>query len=495
MLLGIDIGTTGTKTVLLSNSGEIIGYSYQGYLCSYPRPNCVEQSITDILNAVKKTVKDCTAKVPAGDRVEALCVSVQSGTLVPLKRNGEPYGNAISWLDMRCGQERDALLRQYDDTFFYHKTGWKLGASFNFIQIYKMRMDQPEETKDIFFANVSDCVTHMLVGTYYTDVNSAGNLQLLNVAKGDWDDDLLDIADIRRDQLGELVPCGAYLGDVLPEVARELGLGEHVKVYSGAQDQYCTAVGGGVTHPGDSLLSTGTSWVFMNINDKPMFDAVQYPAVAKHIAGETYASFVYTPAGGSAFKWLKNNVLAKDAEDSSVSYDGMTELASQVPPGAENLMFLPYLGGTLYPSWKNEMKGLFYGLDFSHDRRHMARAVMEGVGFELNLMIESLRSQGTTIDKMSGLGGATRSDAWMQIVSDITGVPISASTVADVAPIGAAMMAAVGCGFYQDYVDVSKNFKCMAERRNFAPNEKNHAFYQERFQEYLELNKLLQARY
>ena len=226
-----------------------------------------------------------------------------------------------------------------------------------------------------------------------------------------------------------------------------------------------------------------------------MFDAQHYPAVAKHIAGDTYASFVYTPAGGSAFKWLKNNMLSENPDDDSITYDAMTALAAQAPAGAENLMFLPYLGGTLYPSWKSEMKGMFYGLDFSHDRRHMARAVMEGVGFELNLLIETLRSQGTTIDKMSGLGGATRSDVWMQIVSDITGVPISASTVADVAPIGAAMMAAVGCGFYHDYVDVSKNFQCMTERRSFSPNEENHAYYQERFQEYRQLNKLLQDRF
>ena len=306
---------------------------------------------------------------------------------------------------------------------------------------------------------------------------------------------LLDIAQIRRDQLGTLVPCGAYLGDVLPEVAKELGLGEKVRVYSGAQDQYCTAVGGGVTHPGDSLLSTGTSWVFMNINDRPMFDALHYPAVAKHIAGDTYASFVYTPAGGSAFKWLKNNVLARNPEDSTVSYDSLTALASQVPAGAEDLMFLPYLGGTLYPSWKSDMKGLFYGLDFSHDRRHMTRAVLEGVAFELNLLIETLRSQGMTIDKMSGLGGATRSDVWMQIVSDVTGVPIQASTVADVAPIGAAMMAAVGCGMYSDYAEACKSFQCMADRRYFAPDERNHAYYQDKFGRYSALSKLLQERY
>lgn len=495
MLLGIDIGTTGTKTVLLSDRGELVYYSYQGYLCVHPRPNCVEQSITDILNAVKKTVKDCTAQVPKGEKVEALCVSVQTGTVVPLKPDGQPWGNAISWLDMRCGQERDALLQKYDDSFFYYKTGWKLGASFNFIQIYKMRRDHPEETRDIFFANVSDCVHRLLVGTYYTDVNSAGNQQLLNVAAGDWDDDLLDIAGIRRDQLGQLVPCGAYLGDVLSEVAKELGLGEHVKVYSGAQDQYCTAVGGGVTNPGDSLLSTGTSWVFMNINDRPAFDAVSYPAVAKHIVNDTYASFVYTPAGGSAFKWLKNNVLAKDAEDTSVTYDSLTALAQPVPPGAEDLFFLPYLGGTLYPSWKNEMKGMFYGLDFSHDRRHLTKAVLEGVAFELNTMINMLRSQGLTIDRMSGLGGATRSDVWMQIVSDITGVPIQASTVADVAPIGAAMMAAVGCGMYSDYTDAYKNFQCMADRRSFTPNRENHAIYQERYARYQELSQLLQNRY
>ena len=487
MLIGLDIGTTGTKAVLTENDGTLIGYAYKGYACFYPKPNYVEQSLDDISDAVITTIRSCAQKAGSSGKIEAICVSVQSGTLVPMYPDGKPYGNMISWLDTRCGDERDELLQQFGENFFYRKTGWKLSASFNFIQIYKMRKDHPEETRNIFFGNVSDYITHFLVGEYYTDVNSAGNLQLLNVADGVWDPDLLEIAEIRESQLGKLVPSGAYLGNVRKETLERLGLQGEVKVYSGAQDQYCSAVGAGVCKPGDSLLSTGTSWVFMNISNAPAFDDRSYPAVCKHIVGDTYASFVYTPAGGSAFKWLKNNALSADGSDASLSYDELTAMAASVSPGAEGLVFLPYLGGTLYPSWSSELKGMFCGLDFAHSRKHLVRAVLEGVAMELNLMIGTLRTQGLEIEKMSALGGATRSDLWMQIVSDITQLPINASTVADVAPIGAAMMAAVGLGCYRDYEEAEKSFVCMRDRKQYHPNTALKEPYQEIYHKYLQL--------
>ena len=489
MIIGIDVGTTGTKTILLDNTGNIIHYSYEGYACLYPQPGHVEQRMDDILGAMIKTVRACTDMLPKSERVEALCVSVQSGAMAPVKPNGEFFGNAISWLDTRCERESAELTGRYGERFFYRKTGWKLGPSFNFIQIYKMRRDMPTQTKNLMFCSVSDCVMRLLTGDYYTDVNSAGNLQLLNVAQGKWDDDLLSIADIQKRQLGQLTPSGAFVGRVIPQTARLLGLDDNVKVYAGAQDQYCAALGAGVHHPGDSMLSTGTSWVLMNISQKPMFDELRYPAVAKHIVGDTYASFVYTPAGGSAFKWLNNSVLVS----ADASYGELTEAAGQIPPGAQNLTFLPYLGGTLYPSWNSGMKGMFHGLDFSHDWRHLTRAVLEGVGFELNLMIKNLQNQGLRIDKLNALGGATRSELWMQIISDVTNMPIAASSVADVAPIGAAVMAAVGCGLYTSYSEACQAFACLSGRRTIEPNPQAHQLYGDLYENrYAVLNEFLQ---
>lgn len=493
MIIGIDIGTTGTKTILLDDGGTIVHYSYEGYGCIYPKSDHVEQRMDDILNAVIKTVRNCSEHISKNDGVEALCVSVQSGTMVPVKSNGEFFGNAISWLDTRCKKESLHLISEYGEDFFYHKTGWKLGPSFNFIQIYKMRQDMPKETEPLIFCSVSDCIMHLLVGEYYTDLNSAGNLQLLNVKKGEWDEELLSIADIKKNQLGELVPSGAYVGMIKADTAKLLGLNVGVKVYAGAQDQYCTAVGAGVHHPGDTMLSTGTSWVLMDITSEPMFDENNYPAVAKHIVDDTYASFVYTPAGGSAFKWLKNNIMASSEQGEELSYDELTEIAKGAAPGANNLMFLPYLGGTLYPSWNSNMKGMFYGLDFSHDRRHLTRAVLEGVSFELNLMIKSLREQGHIIAKLSALGGATRSDFWMQIVADITNLPIASSSVADIAPVGAAVMAAVGYGMYDSYADACQAFQCLSKCRNIEPDLAMHQIYNEIYHEkYCVLNKFLQ---
>lgn len=470
MLIGIDVGTTGTKTLVVDEKGKILQYSYKSYPSYYPKQNHVEQSINDILHAVVQTVQECVERLDRPGDVEALSLSVQSGTLVPLDPKGQPFGRAISWQDSRCGDQYDALVNTYGDAYFYNKTGWKISASYSFVQIYRMKQYvDPAVMKTLKFLSVSDCVMKLLVGEYYTDVNSAGNLQLMNFAKQDWDEDLMFIGGYRRDQLGTLVPSGEFVGCLLPETAKLMGLGEHVRVFSGAQDQYCSAIGMNVNSPGDAMLSTGTSWVLVTVSNGHAFDEQHYPTVVKHVVGDYDTNFVYTAAGGSALKWLRNNILFEKEKAEDIDYSVIDAMATQAPVGSDDLFFLPHLAGALYPAWESRLKGMFYGLDFIHERKHLARSVMEGVVYDYRRMIESLRTQGVTIKNLKALGGATRSDFWMSMVSDITGLSLVASNVADIAPIGAAMIAAVGNGIYSDYQSAYKGFGLHNSVRKFSP--------------------------
>lgn len=482
MFIGIDVGTTGTKSIIVDDKGDIVQYSYKGYDCFFPAPNHVEQNIEDILNVIIETVRDCVSKIENQNMIESLSVSVQSGTMVPYNENKQTYGPAITWQDSRCGKEAEKLLDQYGINYFYKKTGWRLGASLNFIQIYRIT-NNPGEKKYTHYLSVSDCVTKLLTGEYYTDLNSAGNSQLLNIHLGKWDPDLLNIAGISERQLGKLLPPGSFIGTIRKDTAEKMGLNENVKIYLGAQDQFCSAISAGVLKPGDAMFSTGTSWVMMAVTEKPEFETSSFPSIMKHVVSDFFTSYTFIPAGGSALKWLKNNILYEKEQYEKVSYDEIVDAAISISPGAEGLFFFPQLAGTAYPTWNEKVKGAFIGLDFIHNRKHIIRSVLEGLAYEINISIKRLEKQGIRINNIFGLGGATRNRNWMQIVCDIMEKPIIISNFSDMAPMGAAMIAAVGCGKFPDYYSSYCAFGLQEKQKLYLPG-KNKNIYRDLFAQY-----------
>jgi xylulokinase len=491
MLLGVDIGTTGTKAVLTYEDGKEAHSSYQGYELISPRPFHVEQSPEDWWRAMVYTVRDCAAHLPAGEKISAMCLSVQSGTLVPVDKYCRPTMNAISWLDTRGGKEHEQLVAQKGEAYFYKKTGWRLSNCYNFIQICHMRRNHPDLfEKTAYFLSVADYLTWRLTGQLVIDENSAENSQLCNVNTGQWDEDILALARINKSQLSRMIKSGQNIGTITSQAAKELGLDPKTQVISGAQDQYCSAYSVGAVHHGDVMFSTGTSWVLLGVSEKQIFDMDTYLTIGRHIIPGMYSSFAYTPAGGAAMKWYRNNMGAPAPGGGLEDYDDITARAEHVPPGAQGLLFFPHLGGTLFPTWSEESRGVLWGMDFVHTKDHIARAVMEGIAFDLLWMIRSMQKVGYDFQIMKCLGGSTRSQVWMQMVSDMTGLEMSVSAYANMAPLGAAMIAGVGSGLYRDHEQAYSVFNY--PQRHFYPDPARHLQYQELFEKYKEVFSLQQ---
>lgn len=487
MLLGIDVGTTGTKSVLVREDGTICHSSYQGYGLISPMPSHVEQNPEDWWNAVKYTVRECAANVPAGEKITALCASVQSGTVVPVDAQLRPVGNAISWLDTRATDTYRWLIEQKGEEYFYRKTGWRLNSCFNFVQICHMRRENPElYNRAAYFMSVADFLTHRLTGRFVIDNNSIWNAQLSNVETGEWDDDILALAGIDRSRVAELVPCASVVGNLTREAADALGLDTDVKVVSGAQDQYCSTVGIGALHDGDVMFSTGTSWVVLGVSKKIVYDTKNYLTLGGHVVPDLYSSFAYTPAGGAGLKWFRDCMGKPSGAGTGVeSYDEITSRAAKIKPGADGLFFLPHLGGTLFPTWEAHSRGTLWGMDFAHNHDHVARAILEGISFDLLWMIRGMQEAGYNPRVLKSLGGSTRSNVWMQMVSDMTGMEMQVSDFPDMAPMGAAMMASVATGIYRDFAEARQAFN--VPTRGFEPNMAVHDVYQDIFERYKEL--------
>lgn len=435
-LLGIDVGTTGTKTLLIGQNGQVLGSAYRSYPTDTPMPKFCEQNPEDWWNAVVETVREACADEVLRRNVVAISLSTQGGTMVATDENFQPIRPAIVWNDMRCTAQQKAFNQEVGDAqCMYEKTGWWLCGGLNALQIRWMRDNEPENfAKTRWFLSVPDYISAKFTGIPAVDFSNSGINQLVNIRRREYDDALLDFAGITREQLPKLVPSGEMIGTLTQEAANALGLSENCALVAGAHDQYAVALGAGACNGGDVLIGTGTAWVVTAIGDRPDFSSRKAQSVAA--APGKWGSLWSLASGGVCLDWLRKNV--------STDYEPLNQEAAKRKAAEEGLFFFPFSGCSTEN--KNFTRGSFLGMDLSHDRYHLARAVMEGVAFQITWMLESFKPSS------AGLllaGGATKSPLWCQILADISGLPIRIPEVADLACVGAAVMAGTGCGIFE----------------------------------------------
>ena len=298
MLLGIDVGTTGTKSILLDGEGRIVCSSYKKYSRSCTENGHVEQDAEDWWKALSYTVRECTKVLDSKDEVKAISLSTQGGSMVPVDADGDPLANAVTWMDTRGAEQHEALLKLNGEDFYYLRSGWRLSNSFNLIQIVWLRDNVPKVfEKAAKFLSTIDFINRRLTGEFRIDPTSAGMTQLFNIIEHKWDERILALAGLSTERLPEITNSGEVVGTLSRNAALELGLSKTVRVVSGGHDQYCAALGAGAIDTGDVLLSTGTSWVILAVADHPVLNTAFYPAPGQHVVGGRWGVISYTPAG------------------------------------------------------------------------------------------------------------------------------------------------------------------------------------------------------
>ena len=475
-LLGIDVGTTGTKTILFSDSGEPLRHAYRPYPTEHPNIGESEQNPHHWWQAIIDTVREVTPD--CGDRVAAISLSTQGGTLVPVDGEGEPVRPAFVWNDYRFTHQREQYLQEVGPAeTLYQTCGWKLGRGLPLLAIRYMRDREPELfAKCEKFLSVPSYVALKMTGNAKVDISNAGIEQLTDIRAFRYDEKLLNFAGIQESQLAEVVPSGTVIGKLTKEAAVAMGLSENACLVAGAHDQYAVSLGAGAVSAGDILIGSGTCWVVTASGSEEDFASGLAQSVAA-VPG-LWGTLRSLSSGGVCLEWWRRN-LTVAPDGSQIPFDVINEEVAKRKAAEDGLFFYPFAGNAA-PN-RRFQKASFIGLDLSHDRFDIARAIMEGVAFQVIWMMESFKTKPSK-EGLKLAGGASKSALWCQMVADIANLPVRIPEVADLACVGAAIMAGTGCGIYSS---VEEGYKCLAIReRVIQPDPARAEMYAKLYEQY-----------
>jgi sugar (pentulose or hexulose) kinase len=483
VLVGLDVGTTATKAQAFGLDGRVLGSASRGYGLITPQPDWVEQSPDELINAAAEATRQVVDRLSPHDHVVALALSSQGGTTIPVDAHGRPTYNAISWMDQRGDIQAARVGAALGAELIHTTTGWPLQNLLPLQHIAWLRdncADRFATTRHFLFVN--DFVGHWLTGELAMDPTNAGITQLFNVAAGDWDDRLLAAAGIERRQVSPILPCGRVICGVAAHASAATGLPAGTPVVNGAHDQYCAAVGAGVMQPGQVLLSCGTAWVLLAVPETLETGFAGRMAVGRHAVSGRWGAIRSLGGVGTSLEWLIDNVWdgRNATQPRDELYRRLNAEAAAASPGVNGLRFYPMAGG--HAGNYGPARGGFTGLTLSHTRGDLARAVMEGIAFELRWVIEELRGAGVSVSELRLVGGAAASAVWPGIVADVSGIEVTLPDTREAAARGAAILAGVGIGLF---ADAEAGFAALAGRETrLQPQPEAVARYVEAFEVY-----------
>jgi xylulokinase len=449
LLLGLDVGTTATKAMAFDLDGNVVASATCSYGLLTPQPGWVEQDPEDLWRAVVETCRSVAGQISPQDHIVAVSQSSQAGTTIPVDSEGRPTHNAFSWMDERGEAITRRAIAERGEQWLYRLTGWPLFNGLPLQHIAWFRRNDPEAfARSQRFLFVNDFTGQRLTGQGSMNPSDATITQLVNVATGDWDERLLSIAGIRRGQVSPMVASGAVIGQISEEASAETGLSPGVAVANGAHDQYCAAVALGATQPGLVMLSCGTAWVVLAVPESLEVGLNTGLAVSCHAVAGRWGAIRSLGGIGTSMEWLAKTIWEGGGLDRAAAYRSVNEEAAASQPGAHGVTFVPLAGG--HANMLGSAGGGFQGLSLASSRGDLARAVMEGVAFELRWVLDEIRDAGLAVDEMRMVGGAAKSELWPRIVADASRTTVVLPDVSEAASRGAAILAGVGVGVFSD---------------------------------------------
>lgn len=457
LFLGLDIGTSATKALLLEESGRIVAVSSVEHPIAQPRAGWSEQQPADWWRSAVAAAREVLTRAGIGpEQVAAVGLSGQMHGSVLLGDDATASGGqadalrpAILWNDQRTAQECAAIEAAVGGRRqLVELSGNAALPGFTLPKLLWVRKHEPEVWKRVRHVLLpKDFVRFRLTGELATDVGDAAGTLLLDVEKRAWSDDLCSAAGIDKALLPRCVESAAVVGQVTAWAAQQTGLKAGTPIVAGSGDNMCGAVGAGVVEPGMVLAAIGTSGVIYLHTDRPRKDVLE-----KQVAGRLHCMCAATgPASwcvtgcmlsaGGALKWARDTIAPGE------SYDKLIAEAERVPPGCEGLVFLPYLTGERCPYPDPSARGGWIGLTTRHTRAHLIRAVIEGVTFGMAQILDLARSIGAEVRAVRITGGGNRSAMWRQMQADLYGVPLEiAGDDEGGSALGAAILAGSGVG-------------------------------------------------
>lgn len=455
-LLGIDISTTGSKAVLVDEPGIVIAEAIHEYPIGIPRPNWSEQNPENWWQATIKSIRAVLSQARIkSERIAGVGITGQMHGLVLLDKHQRVLRNCILWNDQRTVKECGRINKLIGAQRMIKIAGKPALPSFTAGKILWVKNHEPQLYRQIAHLLLpKDFVRYQLTGTICMDLADASGTCLLDVAGRKWCDEIITALKIKKDWLPPVYESPVVCGRISRLAAQLTGLSAGIPVVSGAGDQAAQAIGTGIFAPGTVSVTIGTSGVVFAAIDKYRYDLTGRLHTYCHAHYDTWHLMGVMLSAGASLKWLRDLLYKNERDDALKNgldiYDLMIDEAKSVPVGAEGLIFLPYLSGERTPHPDPYARGVFLGLSLKHTRPHLTRAVMEGVAFGLRDGLELLRKMDIKFRRVRVSGGGAKSPLWRQIMADVFQVDIVTVNATQGAALGAALLAGVGTGLYQN---------------------------------------------
>lgn len=488
-MMGIDVGTTGTKAVVFDLDGNVISSAYREYGTINIRPGWVEQDARLLVDSTFDVCKESLKGIDPA-LICSVGVSTQRACAIFIDKNENPM-KMFSWQDCRAEDEIQEIKQFISNEEFYKLSGLPLNAAWLLPKMMWVKKHEPEiyeKTKRV--VQLHDLILRKLgADDYYTSVTDVGFYCVWDTDKCQWDEKLMSRFQIDRSLMSKVAKTGTQIGNVTKIASQMTGLPEGLALTVSAGDETCACVGAGVVHAGEVSIAMGTGGMLLGFLDKPYRDPNEAFMIVNHAIDGCFELEGWQKGAAGVFRWFRDEIATQEiflANQSGVDpYLLLDELVSEAPVGSGGLVVLPFFATAGTPRWNDDARGVIFGLSYAHNRACLARAFMEGITFEEKDMIMAMKRSNLPVKSACIIGGPTKCEIWNQMQADIYGIPVRTPIFADASVLGGAINGAYGAKLFNSIEEAAE--KIVRIKKTYEPIKANVDMYDDLYEVYVSL--------
>ncbi len=489
VIISLDIGTTVIKSVIFNTKGREVNVIEIPCKTFSPSRRYIEQDPEALWNTIVKILKTTVQFINPVERIQAVTIATQGGSVIPVDQNRNPVYNIITWMDSRAANLTEEWIKDGSSDRIRSISGWtpQPGLPLPVIAwFHKFKQDIFHLAQ--YWLSINDFITHKLTGVLATNPSMAGEMLLTDIQTGQWDKELCQLAGIKPEQLSPILPSGKIIGGINKSCSMATGLMQRTPVINAGQDHACEALALGLVESDSAFLACGTAWVINGITNTGLVENIpQRMDLNAHVLPNRWIASQFLGSLGTYPEWCLNQFWTPGEINQSTSnrYQQMNEALRQIKDVDENLLFLPFSESNLNQFAANS--GGYFGLQFNNTISDLCFAVMESAGFEVSLALQELTNDNNSIQELWMIGGASRSPVWPQILADINGIDILITSYNHGPALGAAMLAWLALGVVENLQDYRNIIKL--NYRRFKPDFLKNIIYNRKISAYQRLTK------
>ncbi|NOZ22726.1 MAG: hypothetical protein GXP25_16735 [Planctomycetes bacterium] len=494
-LMGLDIGTTGTKAIVFDLNGKTLSSAYREYNLHSPHPGWMELNPKDVWAKIRAAIKEAVGKAK-GDPVEAISISCLGEAVTPIGKNGKFLGPTIIGFETRNAEHAKKWMGKVDPMEVFKITGHSPSHIYTILKLMWAKQEQPRVFKAAAkYLCWEDLAIHLMGLPATIDYSLAARTLAFDIKRCRWSEKIGKLTGIDLDLLADVAPSGTVVGEIGAKASRETGLPKGCKVVTGGHDQPAGAAGAGIIKGGIAMDATGTVECITPSFAKPVLNKTMLNnnfCCYHHVAPGLYVTLAFNFTGGSLLKWVRDTFAEEEKREAKKKgvdvYDILMKRMCDEPT---DLFIVPHFTSTGTPHMDSDPTGAIIGLDLTTTKEEIVKAVLEGITYEMKLNLMLLRKAGIKVDEIRAIGGGAKSEKWLQLKADMFNTKVVRLSVTEAACLGVALSAGVAIGEYKSFPDAVKGI--VKPEKVFRPRAKFARVYEEKAKTYEKLYPALKA--